>query len=1038
LRRRKGNRTSGTFSWFLESDDLKTWFRQVELVSDIEQNVLWLYGNPGIGKSTMAMTLAEELPKKDYFLSRDSILSYFFCESGSEHQRTATSILRGLLYQIIKQCPPFIEHMMLKYDIQGDRLFTSFDALWAVLMDIGRAPKGAEVYCIVDALDECEIESRDILLQQINQSFTKATDTSLVTASMHFLIVSRPYPEIGDCLSAFRSVDLASYKEISNDLQTMIQDRVQDLAKRKKYSESLALKVSRLLKEKADGTFLWVGIACEELKRAPSKDAVKILEARPRGLYPLYQALLNAAVTASNSSEYPRVKRLLVVVTFALRPLTIAELAEACQLYLDEDINSRLQFTREVIDLCRLLVVVDDNGYVRLLHTSVQDFLMAEMHEINPAESNYMIACRCIEVVFQYCQPDMDRSALDPSHGFLGYSVLHWPQHASLAQTEFIVQSEHEQFFQDVRGTWKIWVNNYNYLKRGSRGALETGLSITHVAARWGIIPLVSTLLPARLEDKDVRGQSPLLIAAENTQVEVMRVLVESGARLDSLNNEHQNVLHIACKNGRFNDFSMIKLLVDKGASPYVCDKENMTPFLYAVADRDKALAQAFLQTGFDLTTGVRRRSWPERAITRSFVHSLSMRQGKVSPTDGESGLTALHFSALNACTDMTAFLLQNGADPNARSHFGDTALHVGIRRHLLGRRYDDVWETRQYAVESLSEYITDHEGSEASDINRAIDNARIKIVDTLLDNESINVNVANNQGDYPQHVIDFRKHYALSILDKLEGKGADMSGSNRARQTCFHLASKVGNCEVTRKFVNEGHDIMLQDADGLSPFHYALSEGHLDILHLMSTTCDQVLSRVWDTLDHFGKTPLHHHVASIFCSAEVVRLLVQLGCDVNQSDTEGNSPLGLYMDSIHPSDRKDIFWLLALEGANLLWVNKKGQNLAHLLMHHRAAHEVILDILFDIGLDPAARDLDGRTLMHHGAIYGVFTKKLLEFLECRGALDLYTRDSVGKSPLNYAEEEANREFLEDISPRLRRRRKQSYDCLKGMSDVLL
>jgi ankyrin repeat protein len=230
----------------------------------------------------------------------------------------------------------------------------------------------------------------------------------------------------------------------------------------------------------------------------------------------------------------------------------------------------------------------------------------------------------------------------------------------------------------------------------------------------------------------------------------------------------------------------------------------------------------------------------------------------------------------------------------------------------------------------------------------------------------------------------------------------------------------------------------MLQDADRLSPFHYAVSEGHLDILYVMLTTYGQVLSRVWNTLDYFGKTPLHYHVASVFCSAEVVRLLVQLGCDVNQSDKEGNSPLGLYIGSFHLSNRTDIFWLLALEGADLLWVNKKGQNLAHLLMHHRASHEVILEILFDISLDPAATDLDGRTLTHHGAIHGVFTKELLEFLKCRAALDLHTRDSIGKTPLNYAEEEANREFLEDILSRHHRRREESYDCLRAMSHVLL
>jgi ankyrin repeat protein len=530
----------------------------------------------------------------------------------------------------------------------------------------------------------------------------------------------------------------------------------------------------------------------------------------------------------------------------------------------------------------------------------------------------------------------MDRSALQPAYGFLGYSVLHWPQHASLAQTEFTVQSEHEQFFQDALGTWRSWLDNYNSLKRGSWSALETGLSTIHVAARWGIIPMISTLSQEKLEAKNAHGQSPLLIAAENNQLEAMRVLIESGACVSSLNNENQNVLHIVCKNCRFNDYAMIRFLLNKGVSPYVCDKDNMTPFLYAIGDRDKELAQAFLRNGFDLKIRVLRREWPGRTTISNLV---PIHQLEESPVDIESRLTALHFSAMNACTDMTAFLLQWEADPNARSDSGDTPLHLGIRCQFLDRRYDDVWVTGQYSIESLKEIITDPACSEATDIYQAIDNARIQIVETLLGSKSINVNIANNQGDYPQHVINFNKSYALSILNKLVEKGADISRPNRARRTCFHLASKAGNIEVVRRFVNEGHDIMLQDADGLCPFHYAVSRGHLDILHFMSETCDNVFSEAWHSLDHFGRRPLH------------------------------------------------------------------------LLMHHRGSDEVIIDILCHFGLDPAATDLDGRTLMHHGAIHGVFIKELVEFLKCRGVLGLLTKDSIGKTPLNYAVEEANREF---------------------------
>ncbi|RHZ62439.1 Pfs, NACHT, and Ankyrin domain protein [Aspergillus thermomutatus] len=252
----------------------------------------------------------------------------------------------------------------------------------------------------------------------------------------------------------------------------------------------------------------------------------------------------------------------------------------------------------------------------------------------------------------------------------------------------------------------------------------------------------------------------------------------------------------------------------------------------------------------------------------------------------------------------------------------------------------------------------------------------------------------------------------------------------------CLHLASKAGNLEVVCKLVGEGHDILLQDVDGLSPFHYALHGGRLDVLHFMSETCNRALSGVWHSLDHFGKTPLHHHVSSDLCSAEVIDFLVQLGCDVNESDTEGNSSLGLYMGSSHLLVQRDIFFLLVQKGADPLWVNGYGQNLAHLLMHYRGADNTILEFLFDIDLDPGARDLDGKTFMHHGETHGAFTKELVEFLRRRGVLDLHATDSFGKTPLNYAEEQAHREVPEDILWRLDRRREESFKNLNTITPL--
>ncbi|KAL4877066.1 ankyrin repeat-containing domain protein [Aspergillus karnatakaensis] len=974
LKRVKGNRTSGTFGWFLESEIFRSWCRPAKSMTEREQNLLWLYGNPGVGKSTMAMTLVEELQKKDPFIKGDSILSFFFCDSGSESHRNVISMMRVLLYQIVKQCPPGFEAILSKYDVQGERLFTSFDSLWTLLMEICRVPSNVEIYCIIDALDECENESQETLLRQINLLFKREAETSLAMSSLHFLIISRPCIDLGSC------------KEMAADLRTMTQDKVQDLARRKNYSNSVTRRVSQILEAKANGTFLWVGIACKELEQVPSSCAVETLRTLPSGLSELYQALFRAAFSLSSPDNHPRLELLLAVVTFALRPLTIAEISDACRLYLHEDLDSRLQFTREIIDLCRLLVVVD-NGYVRLLHASVQDFLMIEMHGMKAANANHAIATRCIEVIFGTCRPGTDRSALQPTYGLLGYSVLHWPQHASLARTEFTVRSEHERFFHDALGTWRSWLDNYNHLKRVSW-------------SMWGIIPMLSTLSQEELEAKNARGQSLLLIAAENNQLEAMRVLIKSGARVGSLNDNNQNALHVLCKNHRSDDSEIIGFLLDKGICPYACDKDNMTPFLYAIGEHDQKHARAFLRNGFDLENRVLRRDWHGRTAMGILMPT---HQPKESPMAIDSGLTALHFCAMNAWNNMTAFLLEWKADPNACSDLGQ----------LLGRPTNDAWATGQYSIDT-----------EAAEIYQTIDSARIQIVETLLESKSIN------------HVIDFSSHYALSILDKLVGKGADISRPNHAHRTCFHLATKAGNLDVVRKCLNEGHDIMLQDADGLCPLHYAVSHHHLDILRLMAEICGDVVSEACHSLDHFGKSPLHHKLSDPVCFDEDICFLIQLGCDVNQPDEEGNSPLGLYLKSSHLSAERGIFWLLVLEGANTRWFDKQDRNLVHLLMHKRGLDEVILEILFQLGVDPTATDKNDRTFMHYGAMHGVFTKELVEFLGSRGLLDLDAKDNENKTPLSYAEEGAHRESPKNPFLKQHGLWEASYANLKAMSRV--
>lgn len=222
-----------------------------------------------------------------------------------------------------------------------------------------------------------------------------------------------------------------------------------------------------------------------------------------------------------------------------------------------------------------------------------------------------------------------------------------------------------------------------------------------------------------------------------------------------------------------------------------------MTPFLYAIGRGREDLALLFLQKGFDVEFVINRRSWTGRMQNRFITYKVDENHENPSQKTYSLGMTALHFSALNAIVRMTKFLYRHHANPNVQSDVGDTPLHLAVRHRILGCKYEDSWTTGEYAIEELGNFITDYKSEEASEIYEEIDTTRVRIVDVLLSTNSIDVNIANNQGDCPLHVIPFDKWYASEILLKIIDKGADISKPNSKRQTCLHLASGAGNLDA-------------------------------------------------------------------------------------------------------------------------------------------------------------------------------------------------------------------------------------------------
>ncbi|KAF3076247.1 hypothetical protein CFAM422_001038 [Trichoderma lentiforme] len=916
LKRKKGNRAAGTCEWVLETDELTAWLGQEKT-----SNILWLYGNPGTGKSTMAIYLTEKLSSV-FSATEKQTLAFFFCDSSFDKRKTATSVIRGLLYQLVQQHRQLLDYILPKYKERGEDLFQSFDALWAIFMAIATDQKTGQKYCVIDALDECDRESQEILLQQFQETFHSQDAPS----NVRILVTSRPYSEICEYLDEFTNKDLASFPQAKKDIDQCIEERVADLVKKKHYTVKVKEQVSNILRDKAESTFLWVGLACEELKEIPSKDAVKVLQNMPKGLHSLYKTLLD---TAQEKSESNILRHILSLVAVCMRPLSVLELSEACQLYEEEaDIETRVQFTRDQIASCRLMIVVQDDK-VLLLHQSVKDYLVGSSsgYFIDELEAHANIVYRCVGLLMKELH-GREQSRMQ----FISYAIERWPDHARMAQSKFEVRNSEAEFFQVNSPSREHWLKTlYNPLWDRD---ITPHMSILHIAARWEIAPLVDyvTACNQNCQESDAKKASfidvdcidahnatPIEIAAKWGSISVISKLLCLGAEVD------EYVVASAATNSKNGEEAMTLLLDQRG------HQITITEDIVKAATRNnngRVIALLFDRRGDQITITEdivkAAAKYSEKEVMAllfdRFGHQITVTKdileaAAFNEDQGEEVMTLL----FDQCGDQIII-----TEDIVKAAAGNKGKGKEIMTLLLNRYQDQIIITSEvlcsavfndYRGKEILAVLLDRCGSQI-DITEDIIMAAVRMEESgkdvmglLLDQRGDQITITKgilkelmanevsggdvmallldrygDEIDITEDIIEAAAaHGQNEILNLLSQQDLFISDWDKWHSISnFYKAAQAGDVHIIEQLLDQGVNPVLKDSRGFTPLSTAAESGHEAVVKILSQRTDVDIN----SRSEFGESPLS--LAAEQGHERIVTILLEAGADPGLKDYIG------------------------------------------------------------------------------------------------------------------------------------------------------
>jgi ankyrin repeat protein len=281
--------------------------------------------------------------------------------------------------------------------------------------------------------------------------------------------------------------------------------------------------------------------------------------------------------------------------------------------------------------------------------------------------------------------------------------------------------------------------------------------------------------LSAQDSNKATDLDRQMLVAADNGDLHSVAQLLEKGADIEARGRYDSTALMMAAERG---DLDMVKFLLDKGADASARDKSDETALVQATRSGNIEMLELLLQK----TTDLRSKNNALFAAAESGAVVIHMEDAGPKPSNGSAATAASESPWLKT----VRLLLDGGADLQARREDRSTPLltaaayaHTEIFIFLLERGAD---------INARDKYGNNALIAAACQCASATMNSANDVIEILL-HKGIDVNARNRDGNTAL-ILAASMQGDPAVLKLLLDAGADLAAKNKRGETALAVAT--------------------------------------------------------------------------------------------------------------------------------------------------------------------------------------------------------------------------------------------------------